>query len=171
MTTTATHTLDAILPAANLMVSYAKVLTDDIPAERFCEMPHPTMNHPAFCIGHLSIYPNRLLELVGKSELVSTREGFTEMFAAGVDCVPNTGQYPDKQTICDYYFDRHATLIKALENIDESVLAQPNPAEGRFREIAPTIGAAVGFLLTAHAGVHLGQLSAWRRAVNLPPVM
>ncbi|MCA9296100.1 MAG: DinB family protein [Phycisphaerales bacterium] len=171
MTTTAGHTLEAIIPAANLMVGYAKLLTDDIPADRFCELPHPTMNHPAFCIGHLSIYPDRMLDMIGRSELRREQKGFSELFAAGVACAPDTGQYPDKKTICDYYHDRHTTLIAALEGIDESVLAQQNPVEGRFRDMAPTIGAAVVFLLTAHAGVHLGQLSAWRRAANLPSVM
>jgi hypothetical protein len=34
-------------------VGYAKRLVEDIPAERFTERPTPTMNHPAFCLGHL----------------------------------------------------------------------------------------------------------------------
>jgi len=171
MTMTAHRSLQDILPPARILVEYARLLTNDIPADRFHEMPHPTMNHPAFCIGHLAIYPNRVLEMIGRSDLIVEKDGFEDHFAAGVDCVAQTGQYPDKDTICDYYFDRHEALLGALDGLDESVLAQPNPREGRFREMAPTIGAAVVFLLTAHAGIHLGQLSSWRRAVGMPSAM
>ncbi|MEM7228961.1 MAG: DinB family protein [Planctomycetota bacterium] len=171
MSTTATTTIESIVPAARLMQGYAKMLVDDIPADRFHEMPHPTMNHPAFCLGHLAIYPNRVLEMIGKPELVDDKDGFDELFAAGVECAPNTGQYPDKDTVVDFFMDRHEVLINALSDLDESVFQQENPREGRFREMCPTVGAAINFLLTAHVGTHLGQISAWRRAVGMPSAM
>jgi hypothetical protein len=34
----------------------------------------------------------------------------------------------------------------------------------------PTAREGVAFLLTGHLGVHLGQLSAWRRMIDLAPL-
>jgi len=39
-----------------------------------------------------------------------------------------------------------------------------------MKEMLPTVRDGVSFLLTGHLGVHLGQLSAWRRMVGLPPL-
>jgi hypothetical protein len=37
--------------------------------------------------------------------------------------------------------------------------------------MCPTIGAVANFLLSAHHMMHLGQVSAWRRAVGLGSVL
>ena len=38
------------------------------------------------------------------------------------------------------------------------------------KDALPTLKDVVAFLLTAHLGVHLGQLSSWRRMIGLPPL-
>jgi hypothetical protein len=48
-------------------------------------------------------------------------------------------------------------------------LAQP-PTNPRAKEAFPTLQELVAFLLSGHVGVHLGQLSAWRRMIGLPPL-
>jgi hypothetical protein len=40
----------------------------------------------------------------------------------------------------------------------------------RMKDALPTLKEGVGFLLTGHMGVHLGQLSSWRRMIGLPPL-
>jgi hypothetical protein len=37
-----------------------------------------------------------------------------------------------------------------------------------FKDELPTVADLATFLLTGHMGVHLGQLSAWRRMIGLP---
>ena len=51
-------------------------------------------------------------------------------------------------------------------------MTRPLPAtcSGDMKEGLPTIRDAVAFLLTGHLGVHLGQLSMWRRLLGLPPL-
>jgi hypothetical protein len=39
-----------------------------------------------------------------------------------------------------------------------------------MKDALPTAREAVAFLLTAHLADHLGQLSAWRRMIGLPPL-
>lgn len=49
----------------------------------------------------------------------------------------------------------------------DSELDSPLPDE-RYREVFPTLGHAVLHILTVHTAIHLGQISAWRRAMGLP---
>ncbi|MFO0873839.1 MAG: DinB family protein [Phycisphaerales bacterium] len=152
-------------------IGYAEALAKDIPADRFDHSPMPNLNHPAFNFGHLSLYPNRILNLLGKPELVVDKPGWDKLFAAGVACVEGNGQYPPKQEIVDFFLDRHRAAVAVVRETTEDVLAQPNPIEGRMREVFPRIGNAVLFMMTSHVMMHLGQISAWRRTVGLPSVM
>lgn len=152
-------------------LDYAESLAKDIPAEKFGHMPHPSMNHPAFNYGHLALYPDRLLAMIGKPELARPKAGWEELFKAGVACVEQDGRYPGKQEIVDYFLDRYRTAAEAVAATPDEVFFRPNPIEGRFKELLPTLGMVANFLLNSHVMMHLGQVSAWRRAVGLPSVM
>jgi hypothetical protein len=156
---------------AERALGYAEALLKDIPAERFAHMPHPTMNHPAFNIGHLAGYPDRVFAMVGRPELAKRREDWDKLFAAGAPCVEQDGRYPAKQEIVERFIERSRAAIDALASVPDEVHGRQNPAEGRFREMLPTIGIAVNFLLNSHVMMHLGQISSWRRAVGLPSAM
>jgi hypothetical protein len=154
-----------------MTLEYAERLVADIPAEIFAHIPHPQMNHPAFCIGHLSLYPNRLFAMLNRTELVVEKAGFPELFQAGVACVEQDGRYPHKDVIVAYYLERYRKMSEILPNVDENAFAKPNPVEGKMRERMPLVGMAVNFLLNNHNMMHLGQVSAWRRAVGLGPAL
>lgn len=150
---------------------YGEMLLKDIPAEQFAHMPHEMMNHPAFCVGHLSIYPDRVIELLGQPDLVKKRDGYAELFSAGVACVDDAGRYPNKDELVAYYVDRYRAAEYVVGEVADEVLSGENPAEGSFKEMLPTIGSVANFLLNNHHMAHLGQISAWRRAVGLKGVM
>jgi hypothetical protein len=162
---------DYITDCLNLALGYGQMLVKDIPPDTFAHMPHPKMNHPAFCIGHLSIYPDRMFQFIGRGDLARERANYLPLFQAGAECVEQEGRYPPKDELVSYYVERYKALAEILRDVDEEVLQRPNPREGRFREMCPTVGSAVNFLAGAHHMSHLGQISAWRRAVGLPPAM
>ena len=173
MTTTASppRITDYIVDCLHVALGYGQLLVKDIPSGQFAHMPHSKMNHPAFCIGHLSIYPDRVFQFIGQPELASERPNYLPLFQAGAECVEQDGRYPAKDELVSYYVERHEALAHVLRHVDEEVLQRPNPREGRFREMCPSIGSVVNFLAGAHHMSHLGQISAWRRAVGLPAVM
>ncbi len=160
-----------IVPGLRACVGYAEMLVADITAAQFAVMPFPNMNHPAFCLGHLAIYPDRVLELIGCGELAAPKQGYAELFAAGIECGGDPEQYPNKDEIVEYYLERHGVVAEALGGVGDDVFAGENPAEGRFKEMLPTVGAAVNFLMNNHPMAHLGQVSAWRRVMGLGSVM
>lgn len=163
--------LAAEILAAPLRVSlgYAERLVKDIPADLFAHQPVPGMNHPAFCFGHLSLYPNQVLRLLGRDELIIENDGWDAIFKAGVECVEQDGRYPAKDIVLDHYFERHHSLLLAMDQIDEDILNRENPAEGRIKTMFPILGGAINFYLNNHHSVHLGQVSAWRRVAGLGP--
>jgi hypothetical protein len=81
------------------------------------------------------------------------------------------GRYPGKDAVLQRYVERYTALADALESVPDEVLQQANPMGGRMTEMLPTIGAAAMFLCGSHLQMHLGQVSAWRRAIGLGSVM
>jgi len=171
MTATAANEFaTAIAACSTISQEYGLLLAKDIPADRFCERPHATINHPAFVYGHLALYPNRVGELVGAGPLIELPETYAGLFEAGVECADNTGQHPDKDELMRLFTEGYAKAGEAVLAAEPSVFGKENPVE-RMRERFPTIGIAVSFLMNNHLMMHLGQVSSWRRAVGLGSVM
>jgi hypothetical protein len=164
------RTADFIIPPLRRAIAYGELLVKDIPADQFAHMPHPTMNHPAFNIGHLSLYPNRVFTLLGQPKGVVEKPGYSGLFQAGVQCVEQDGRYPHKDEIVGNYLERYNTIATVLADVSDETFQHENPLEGRLKELFPFVGSAVNFLLIGHHMSHLGQISAWRRAVGLPSV-
>jgi len=159
--------------AANLRLSigYGEKLAADIPAEKFTFKPHPTMNHPAWCFGHLSVYPDRLfVNAFGRPDLAKTNEQFEKLFAAGTECLADPKVYPSKEEIMAHFVGRYKAMADLLPSVTDATLEEVNPNE-KMRERMPKKGNAVFFLCANHIMMHLGQVSSWRRAAGLPGVM
>ena len=161
-----------IRPGAELGLIYGEALLKTIPAENFAVMPSKgpgkDVNSAAFNIGHLSIYPDmRILSFIGREDLIKPLPYSTDLFKAGAPCVDEPGKYPHKDLIVSTFFERYRATIDVLATVADDTFAKPNPVEGRFRELFPTIGAAVTFLLIGHVQSHLGQVSVWRRMMGL----
>ncbi len=146
---------------------YGGEIVKSIPADRFCEIPVKEINHPAFCVGHLSIYANFVLELLGRTDLKFAMPYGDEHFKMGAPCVAQDGRYPSKEVLVATWNDAWSVVAKVLPEIDEATLARENPMQGRMRERFPTVGSVVNFLCGAHNMMHIGQVSSWRRAAGL----
>ena len=149
------------------LLGYAGMMLGDIPDERLAEQPLPGVNHPAWILGHLAYSADRAVGLLGG---VKTLEGdWTKKFGPGTKLTAARGDYPSKDEflrLLEERFELARTL--AASATPEQVAGQnPNP---RMRVGLPTIRDAFAFLLTGHLGVHLGQLSSWRRMNGLAPL-
>lgn len=172
MTTTMPSTATYLADNVRNCLGYGQMLLAGIPADQFSHMPHPNMNHPAFCVGHLSIYPNQTLELLGVPEhRVEIPPSYSELFEMDVKCVEQDGRYPEKDELVGYYTAAYEAAIAGLGAVDESVFARETDFEGRFKQMCPTVGSTMAFMLLAHHMVHLGQISAWRRAIGMGSAM
>lgn len=171
--TTTMKMADLIAAPARLTRGYAELVAKDIPAEQFARIPQGVnTNHPAWIFGHLSLYPDKVLSLIERDDLASPRDDFESLFNAKSECRddPDGSIYPPKDEITSHFFARTDAVCAALAEADDETLAKPNTV-GPDPQTLNTVGAFANFLMTSHAMLHLGQVSAWRRMMGLGPCM
>jgi hypothetical protein len=144
--------------------AYAHRLVADIPAEHFLAQPVPTMNSPGWLIGHLAVVADYTLEVLGRPYTAPAL--FHDLYGPGTEPTEDVSKYPPRDELLAAYDAGHAAVVEAVPSADPARMAAANDL-GFLPEL-PTIGAVVAHLLTTHEAIHLGQLSAWRRAVGLP---
>lgn len=163
----------AIVPGARLVLGYSEALLKDVKAADFARFPKGIhTNHPAFVYGHLAVYPDRVLEMIGRTDLASPDQHYVDLFSAGKECLDDASGtiYPSMEAIVARFKSRHEAALAALTETTDEVLARANPNE-KMRDRFPTIGAAAAFLFSGHMMIHLGQASAWRRIMGLGSAM
>ncbi len=168
-----------IVNTSNLSLGLAQSMLKDVQALRFARLSCPggqtvNSNHPAFIYGHLSTYPNQMMTMLGKDTTeVANPDGFADLFDAGVECRddPDGTIYPPMEEIMSHFSKAHKAIIAVAAELTDEELTRENPTEGRFREMCPTMGDVLIFMLNAHIMLHLGQMSAWRRCEGLGSAM
>lgn len=170
---------NAIVPVGNLSKMYAEMLLKDVTPAIFARFASPggkviQSNHPAFVYGHLAMYPHRVMDMLGLPKgATAIPEGWEGLFKAGVECRddPSGTIYPKMETIVAFHTAAYAAAMKAIAEASDERLTAPNPAEGRMKEMFPTVGAVCNFIVGSHQMSHFGQVSAWRRCMGLGSAM
>jgi hypothetical protein len=158
-----------IAASAKVSRSYAERLTKGIDASKFARKPKGVdANHPAWILGHLSVYPDKLLPLLGRAEIAEPVDAALEaLFDLKSACRddPDGSIYPSMGEIVERYNARHDTVLGLLDETPDEVFAKPNTMamQDRF----PTVGHITTFMLIGHPMLHLGQLSTWRRCMGM----
>lgn len=162
-----------LLPSAQTSLGYADRLLTGIESSQFARMPEGVnTNHPAFILGHLALYPEKLLRFLGREDLAIDESAYAELFAPNVECKddPNGSIYPPMNELIERFRQRHEVLIGVVAETDDDTLQQTNPNEG-MRDRFPTLGSMLTFMLTSHIMMHMGQMSTWRRCMGHGPAM
>lgn len=159
---------DLIVPADALGLSYAQKLVVDLPDEKWAGQPVPgiTVNHAAWTIGHLAVVADNVAGMIGGTPTLG--ETWRPLFATGTRPLPDRSAYPAGDVLMREFAAAHARLGDGAAKLTPEAAAAPAPE--RLRARFPTVGNMVAGLMTTHYGNHLGQLSAWRRAMGYPSV-
>jgi hypothetical protein len=160
--------LELLKPNVEFIPVYAARLVADIPDERLADQPLPniTMNHAAWTLGHLAwAFDNGVGMLGGPKKL----DAWKATVGQGSIPVSDRSKYPPKEELLAALKDSQTRALEALLAAKPETLAAPATPE-RMRHIFPTQGSAIVGLFSTHQGNHLGQLSAWRRAMGFKSV-
>ncbi|HQX49608.1 MAG TPA: hypothetical protein PLY87_07530 [Planctomycetaceae bacterium] len=156
-----------------LCLGYAERLLKDVTPEQFGRLAVVNgqvieSNHPAFVYGHLSLYGPRILSELGQPGPV-VPEGFQAIFSKDAKCVDDSNGtvYPEMAKVTQAFFDGYKAALPALRSLPDSAFQAENPMSGRMTELFPTLGSLHAFYCGGHMMIHLGQVSAWRRMMNL----
>lgn len=165
-----------IAASARLGLSYAERLLKDVKPEQFPRLARIgdtviESNHPAFIYGHLSLYPARVIQQGGgdPAEFLPSA-GFEQLFSKDAKCVDDVDGsiYPPMEEVTSALLGGYRAVAEVLEVAADEVFMQQNPNEA-MRGTFPTKGAMLGFYVGGHFMLHMGQMSAWRRAMGLGP--
>lgn len=168
-----------IAAPANVVLAYAEGMLKEVKPQQFARLASPggtavQSNHPAWVFGHLSVYNCRIMDMLGRARGVTENPaGFEDLFKNGTPCKDDASGtiYPTMEKVTSHFFNGFKAAVAAVKEADDAVLMQPNPAEGRMKELFPTKGQMIAFLLAAHPMSHLGQVSGWRRMMGLGSAM
>jgi hypothetical protein len=163
--------LDSERRLYEVMLGYARLLTKEIDESQMDAQPCAAMNTPRWILGHLALCTDYALTLLGKPTRLPG--DWHARFGPG-SSVPKAGEtgVPTKLELIGALAAGHAAASAAAESATPEQLAPKHSVEIKFvRELFPTIGELVAHLFTTHEAIHLGQLSAWRRAMGMPGVL
>ena len=168
---------NTIADSLQLSLGYADRLLAGVEDNNFRRFAAPggkmvESNHPAFVLGHLSLYAPQIIAQLGRGDLAVASPGkFEEVFSKDAQCVddPDGSVYPAMDVVTSQFKHGYGNVLKALRDASADVLQQPNPGTGRMAELFPTMGSMHAFYVGGHMMLHLGQLSAWRRMQGLGP--
>ncbi len=173
------QTAETITGTAARGIGLAGMLLKDVTPEMFARLPvqdgaRVMTNHPAFALGHLSVYPSRVFILAGRDpEEVSLPDEQEELFKIGAVCVddPDGAIYPPMAEVGQGFQHGYAAALQLVMGLDDETLGGPHQGGEAYQKMFPTLGVATNFLLNSHLMMHLGQVSAWRRFMGLGSAM
>jgi hypothetical protein len=158
--------LTAIAKNCLATVAYGKQVLADIDDASMSEMPMG-LNHPAWLLMHLATAADYAAALLGGQGVCPP--DWSEKSDTKKPISKNRSDYPTKAELIEKFETAYQNAVDLLQKCDASALAQPQKL-GFFEKELPTVGDMAGFLLVAHTNIHLGQLSAWRRAMGKGPL-
>lgn len=180
MTTTSTSTTARlILAMQERTAGLAEALAQGIEADKASHKPSMDgkvidCNHPTFIYGHLAIYPQMIMGVLGAEPgETAVPESYTELFMHGVECQhdPEGSIYPSIEEVRANFTKAHAAVREHLATLDDETLAKGIASNEQLAKVFGTCDAMALFMLHDHYMFHLGQLSTWRRCMGLGSVM
>jgi len=167
--------MESILRLFAWNLQYARALVEGLTASQCTETGGPGLeNHPAWTIGHLVTGADILAEDLGLER--DLPGGWRELFerrGPGDPRLPaaDPASYPLMADLLHELERQHLRVERVwrekLEAREEDSPNLADPLTWRYSGALPTLADAALFLAISHEAMHLGQLSAWRRAKGL----
>jgi len=157
--------IEPVLHSFAYCLDFLREQVSDVAASDMVAQPAGVTNHPAWVIGHLSY----TFQMLGGAIDVPPwlNDGWAARYGTGSVPIADVGLYETKDHALAALHDAQSRITRAVEGLNEARLNEPFPEES-YRNVFPTIRHALTQVLVGHTAFHVGQLSAWRRAMGLP---
>jgi DinB superfamily len=147
-------------------VAYGKQILADIEDQRMAERPL-NLNPPAWLLMHLASAADYAAALLGGQGVCPA--DWKDRADTKKPVSSNRADYPSHADLLKYFESSYQHAADLLSKATPEQLAAPQKL-GFFEQELPTVADMAGFLLVAHLAIHLGQISAWRRATGKAPL-
>lgn len=155
-----------LLTRYQLQQKYLHQLVDDLTEEEMIAQPKPGMNHAAWIVGHLAWTSNSLVSMLGGTSEYD--RSWNALFDFHSFPRADATLYPSKPDLLASFDAAHRHVAMRVSRVTDDQLSQILPVES-LRSLIPTVGDAIVHITTTHEATHIGQLSAWRRALGREP--
>ena len=160
--------VESMVYAWDNQLRYALALVDDLSDAQMVLRPGGNMNHPAWMLGHVSLYHPVTVQLLA-GEPVDDPKNDRLFGFAGQGPMDDVAAYGSKRAIVSRFADGHERVAQALLAAKPQAFKRPPPLE-RWQKMYPTVEFMLPDLLLHHESLHIGQISIWRRAAGLKGV-
>lgn len=147
-------------------IAYAKQIVGDIDDGSMCQQPLG-LNHPAWLLAHLSTAADYAASMLGGKGVCP--ESWSALGDTKKPLSQQRADYPSKVELMETFEAAFTNAAELYEKMSAEERSKPQKL-GFFEKELPTVGDMATFLLIAHTNLHLGQLSAWRRATGKAPL-
>lgn len=157
--------IDGLLYGYARNLEYVERLCAGVDDTTAVSQPVRGMNHACWILSHLNIYHPVVAAIIEGRSFPDPKDAPFGMGSAPDK--PSAAYAPIAELIHEFR-SGHERVSALLGPRDSSVFQIPIPLE-RWKERMPTAERALPYLMLVHENQHIGQLSAWRRALGLPP--
>jgi DinB superfamily len=157
--------VESMIYAWDNQLRYAQALVADLSDEQFVLRPGRKMNHPAWILGHVSLYHPVTVQLLAGGPIDDPKNDRLFGFA-GVGPLDAIKEYGSKESLVTRFEAGHEAVAQALLNTKPDEFRRP-PSLERWAKMYPTVEFMLPDLLIHHESLHIGQISIWRRAAGL----
>lgn len=160
---------EQILKPYRFNLAYAEDLVVDVPDNLLFHSPGPGLeNHPGFTLGHLVTGSGLTARYLGGAYDIP--DGWDERFRRKGPGDPRRPESdpidaPSKDSLLAELKRQHGIVEELIVALDPSRFEEP--CEWRLDGYFPTVGDMLSFMCVTHEAMHLAQVAAWRRAMNL----
>ena len=127
-------------------------------------IPAGSTNHPAWAIGHLTFVLQMIGGVIGNP--MSLDESWTARFGPGSTPAQDASVYESKKVALRILTEARERIVDTVSRLKDEELDQRFP-DPEYIDVFPTIRHALTQVLVGHTAFHVGQVSAWRRAMGL----
>jgi len=139
---------------------------DDLKPAEFEYQPTPGGNCAAWILGHLTLTDRRSLVWLGATDLPTLPPGYEEMFQRTGQKAGDQKGYGDPKVLVNLFDAHRDQLAEVLKTVDPAkFLEQPAMQSPMF-----SYKGEAYLFMALHTAVHMGHVSAIRRALGYPPV-
>lgn len=160
-------TRNDVVQAGQIMLGILDKQIQGLSNDELVRQQGGVVNHPIWTMGHIAHTLNGTIMLLGGESMLN--ESWGKKFGTGSQPVADASAYPSAAELKQSLVNLHAKASQLYLSAPSELLRSRNAME-KFADMIPTTGGMVVFLMTAHMCEHLGQVSAWRRAMGLNPI-
>lgn len=156
--------IDHLLFVYAFNLCHARHLVEGLTPEQGVAQPGGLVNHVAWSIGHLALTSDVVAMELGQAQVFPPE--WMEQFFPGMPITGDVDAYPPLADLLAQLEISHTRLSALIPTLSAEDL-EVEPKMDLVRRRYASVGQFATYAMTAHEGVHLGQVADIRRALGL----